>query len=57
MKVLCFGDSNTFGYIPGGAGRYDRYTRWPGQLQRLLGEQYQIIDDREIFTSDSPLFE
>lgn len=45
MKVLCFGDSNTFGYIPGGAGRYDRYTRWPGQLQRLLGEQYQIIEE------------
>jgi len=45
MKILCFGDSNTFGYIPGGEGRYDQYIRWPGRLQGLLGEKYQIIEE------------
>ena len=43
MKILCFGDSNTFGYIPGRGGRYDRHTRWPGRLQELLGSAYQVI--------------
>lgn len=45
VKILCFGDSNTFGYIPGGRGRYDRRTRWPGRLQSLLGEQYHVIEE------------
>ena len=45
MKILCFGDSNTFGYIPGRGGRYDRHTRWPGRLQELLGSTYQVIEE------------
>ncbi|MDR1587246.1 MAG: SGNH/GDSL hydrolase family protein [Treponema sp.] len=37
--VLCYGDSNTYGYIPGiDAGRYDHKTRWPMVLKRLLNE-------------------
>lgn len=44
-KILCFGDSNTFGYIPGRGGRYDRHTRWPGRLQELLGSEYQIVEE------------
>lgn len=44
MKILCFGDSNTYGYIPGG-GRYDRRTRWPGRLKGLLGKQHQVIEE------------
>lgn len=35
--ILCFGDSNTFGYIPGGAGRFGEKTRWPCLLGRLQG--------------------
>lgn len=27
-RVLCYGDSNTYGSIPGG-GRYDENIRWP----------------------------
>lgn len=45
MKILCFGDSNTFGYIPGGAGRYKKRTRWPGYLQTLLGKEHQVIEE------------
>jgi lysophospholipase L1-like esterase len=37
--VLCYGDSNTYGYIPGiNTGRYDHKTRWPMVLRRLLNE-------------------
>ena len=30
MKVICFGDSNTYGYDPRGyfGGRYDAHSRW-----------------------------
>lgn len=42
--ILCFGDSNTHGYIPGG-GRYDPDTRWTGQLAKLLGNDYRIIEE------------
>lgn len=45
MKILCFGDSNTFGYIPGGAGRYNKRTRWPGLLKKALGESCQVIEE------------
>lgn len=42
--ILCFGDSNTHGYIPGG-GRYDDSTRWTGILRQLLGEDYLVIEE------------
>ena len=34
--ILCYGDSNTYGYIPGTGGRYDHRTRWPMALERIL---------------------
>ena len=44
-RVLCFGDSNTWGYIPATAAeRYDAETRWPGVLQRQLGPDYTVIE-------------
>ena len=44
--ILCFGDSNTWGYIPASAEeRYPRDIRWTGVLQRLLGEDYYVIED------------
>lgn len=43
-RILCYGDSNTYGYIPTG-GRYDENTRWPMRMQRLLGESYAIIEE------------
>ncbi len=42
--VVCFGDSNTWGYVPGSGGeRFTREQRWPGVLQRLLGEDWEVI--------------
>jgi lysophospholipase L1-like esterase len=45
MKTLvCFGDSNTWGYVPGSEGeRFPRDVRWPTQLQHLLGDEWEVI--------------
>lgn len=48
--VLCFGDSNTFGYDPIGvaAGERARYPfeeRWPGAMQRLLGSGWRVVEE------------
>lgn len=44
-NVLCYGDSNTYGYMPGGFGRYGFAARWTGQLQKLLGPDWQVIEE------------
>ena len=44
-NILCYGDSNTWGYIPGGKGRYEYAVRWTGAAQRLLGDGYRIIEE------------
>lgn len=43
-KILCFGDSNTYGYVPGSGERYNSDTRWTGVLQNLLGKDFQVIE-------------
>jgi lysophospholipase L1-like esterase len=44
-SVLCFGDSITWGYVPLTAGRLLRAERWPGILQKSLGESYYVIKE------------
>ena len=44
-SVLCFGDSNTWGYIPLTAGRLIRGHRWYGILQQFLGGPYYVIEE------------
>lgn len=44
-NILCFGDSNTHGYIPGGKGRYPFNIRWTGRLQKNLGNGYYVIEE------------
>ena len=45
-EILCFGDSNTYGLIPGTKSRYGRDTRWTGLLeQQLYGKGYRIIEE------------
>ena len=43
-KVLCFGDSNTYGFVPEKCTRYDQNTRWTGVLQALCGSDFSIIE-------------
>ena len=43
--ILCYGDSNTWGYIPGSAARYARHQRWTGVLQCSLGGDFVVIEE------------
>lgn len=43
-KVFCFGDSNTFGYIPETGHRYSRLQRWTGVLQDLCKDEFEIVE-------------
>lgn len=43
--VLCFGDSNTWGAPPGMGWRYSTNERWPMLLDKLLGQQFRIIEE------------
>ncbi|MBR4010967.1 MAG: SGNH/GDSL hydrolase family protein [Clostridiales bacterium] len=36
--ILCYGDSNTYGYDPKTGLRYPREVRWPGHLQSVLDD-------------------
>ena len=45
IRVLCYGDSNTWGFIPGTGKRYDENTRWTKGLQKLLGNEYEVIEE------------
>jgi lysophospholipase L1-like esterase len=44
-RILCFGDSLTFGKVPGEVKRFPINERWPGILQTLLGEDYEVIEE------------
>ena len=44
-RILCFGDSNTWGWVPCKASRYPADVRWPGVAAELLGEDYTLIED------------
>ena len=43
-KTLCFGDSNTYGFNPVNAQRYNKNTRWTGILQNLLKDKYVVVE-------------
>ena len=44
-NILCFGDSNVYGYMPGDGHRYPRDVRWTGALEQLLGPGYHVIEE------------
>ena len=43
--ILCYGDSNTWGFDPETGERFGEDTRWPGVLRRELGEGYRVIEE------------
>jgi lysophospholipase L1-like esterase len=56
--VLCFGDSNTWGYDPATERRFPREVRWPGRLQAALGEDWHVVEEglnSRTATLDSPI--
>jgi lysophospholipase L1-like esterase len=59
--IVCFGDSNTWGYVPGGDGeRYGPDVRWPGRLAKALGGEAEVISEGlsgRMATIESPVEE
>ena len=55
-RIVCFGDSLTWGYDPDTRTRFPEESRWPMVLQKLLGEEYRVIEEgqngRTIATDD-----
>ena len=43
--ILCYGDSNTWGYDPATQSRFLRDVRWPGVLRNELGDGYLVIEE------------
>ena len=49
--IVCFGDSNTHGYCADpndcadGGARFNEDERWPCVLQKLLGEDYLVLEE------------
>lgn len=44
-SVLCYGDSITWGYNPQDGTRFAFEERWPGVLQKELGDKYRVIEE------------
>ena len=44
-KIICYGDSNTFGYNPVDGSRFDENTRWTGILQKNLVEDFEVVNE------------
>lgn len=45
-RILCYGDSNTWGYISGSDHmRYNSDERWTKLLQKKLGQDFEIIEE------------
>jgi lysophospholipase L1-like esterase len=42
--ILCYGDSNTWGFDPRAGKRYDHKTRWPMALKSILNENSEADD-------------
>lgn len=55
-KILCFGDSLTWGFDPETRQRFDTSARWPRVMGKILGDGYEVIEEgqngRTIATED-----
>jgi len=48
VRIVAYGDSLTYGWIPNAnppSTRYGLEDRWPGALQKELGNNYQVIEE------------
>ena len=44
-RILCYGDSNTWGYEPATGNRFPEDVRWPGVLAREVGNDFWVIEE------------
>jgi lysophospholipase L1-like esterase len=45
IRILCYGDSNTWGDSADDSFRYPANVRWTGLLQQKLGDRFEIIEE------------
>lgn len=58
-RIVCYGDSNTWGYCAATGCRYDDDARWTYHLQQLLGDDYSVVEEGlsgRTTVFDDPLF-
>ena len=56
-EILCFGDSNTYGLIPGTKERYKENIRWTGILQQKLKEKdCRIVEEGQACNNRNSLY-
>lgn len=59
-KIVCFGDSNTYGYNAETIGRFTEEERWTCLLAKHLGAGYHVVEEGlegRTACLDDPLFE
>lgn len=44
-RIMIYGDSNTHGYNAENGSRFDVDTRWTGVCQKILGDDYLIVEE------------
>jgi len=44
-EILCFGDSNTYGLVPGEKKRFSYEERWTGLLAESLGKKFHVTEE------------
>ena len=43
-KILCFGDSNVYGFNPSNGQRFSEKARWTGILKTLCKDKFEVIE-------------
>ena len=59
-RIVCFGDSNTWGFNASNEERFPEGVRWTSLLDSLLGDEYQVVEEGlsgRTAVMDDPLFE
>jgi lysophospholipase L1-like esterase len=59
-RIVCFGDSNTWGYDASTQERFPEGIRWTSILGELLGDEFQVVEEGlsgRTAVMDDPLFE
>lgn len=44
-RIVCFGDSNTWGFNPKSGGRFPEGIRWTSIMGSRLGDEYVVIEE------------
>ena len=44
-RIMVYGDSNAWGYVPGRGDRFGPDTRWPRVLETALGPGHEVIEE------------